>query len=68
MSVPDIAVIRVIESLYQLDDCRLSTSTCSNECYGLVFGHFDINFLDDLNFFLGRIMEFDIFKGDRPIM
>ena len=68
MSVPDIAVIRVIESLYQLDDCRLSAPTCSNECYSLVFSHFDINFLDDLNFFLGRIMEFDIFKGDRPIM
>ena len=68
MSVANIAVVRIVESLDKLNNRGLSAPASTNESNSLVLGHLDINFFNNFHLRFCWIMELNIFKGDGPIV
>ena len=56
----DGALIRIIETLQQLNNGWFATTAGSNEGNCLVLGNLNLGFLDDLNILLGGVSELDV--------
>lgn len=68
ISILNCTDIRIIKSFNKLNDCRLSTSTSSNECHGFILWDWDINTFNDFDFLLCWVSELHLRQGDSSIL
>jgi len=68
ISILNCTDIRIIKSFNKLNNCRLSTSTSSNECDGFILWDRDINTFNDFDFLLSWVSELDLRQGDSSIL